>query len=189
VKREEENEMGRIFMESPKLISRESVDCEEDLKLVPRKINLNPPPEDGRCECCGRHISELKPFGGPGDPLVGDFSGAYLIKKFRSDLPPDREAYLALKVAIKDCYDQVGEDDMRKVLTAKYGRKKGKYYYEKLQPVSVGKSWECRDCACLDEFEYFEKRAEVERSRQGAKTCEECRKAADPRKSKGMKGR
>ena len=44
---------------------------------------INPPPIDNCCECCGRHISELKPFGGPGDPLVGDFSAALLIKHFR----------------------------------------------------------------------------------------------------------
>lgn len=54
-------------------------------------IWLNPPPVDNRCECCGRHISELKPFGGPGDPLVGDFSGAFLVKHFR-DLIGIRQA-------------------------------------------------------------------------------------------------
>ena len=30
-------------------------------------IHINPPPPDRRCECCRRHISELKPFGGAGD--------------------------------------------------------------------------------------------------------------------------
>jgi hypothetical protein len=59
--------------------------CGED-DLQPRPgININPPPEDGRCECCGLHISQLKPFGKAGDPLVGDFDGAYLIKFYRSD--------------------------------------------------------------------------------------------------------
>ena len=46
-------------------------------------IRINPPPSDNRCNGCGRHIRELKPFGGPGDPLVGDFSGAFLMKHFR----------------------------------------------------------------------------------------------------------
>lgn len=46
-------------------------------------ILINPPPSDKRCECCKRHISELKPFGGPSDPLVGNFSGALLVKNFR----------------------------------------------------------------------------------------------------------
>jgi hypothetical protein len=149
VKKEKENKMGRIFIESPKLISRESVDCEEDLKLVPRKINLNPPPEDGRCECCGRHISELKPFGGPGDPLVGDFSGAYLIKKFRDIEPPDREAYLALEEAIKDYNGNIDEADQRKVLIAKYGRKRGciiwrnwvRFQWGKAGSVATAPAW------------------------------------------------
>jgi hypothetical protein len=48
------------------------------------EIWINPPPCDNRCECCGKHISEVKPFGGPGDPLRGDFSGALLVKNFRT---------------------------------------------------------------------------------------------------------
>ena len=39
--------------------------------------------DDNRCDCCGRHVRELKPFGGPGDPLVGDFTGKYLVKHYR----------------------------------------------------------------------------------------------------------
>lgn len=47
------------------------------------KVIINPPPNDRCCECCGRHVDRLKPFGGPGDPLNGDFKGAYLVKTFR----------------------------------------------------------------------------------------------------------
>ena len=36
---------------------------------------------------CGRHVRELEDFGGAGDPLVGDFYGAKLVKKFREDFP------------------------------------------------------------------------------------------------------
>ena len=32
-----------------------------------------------RCDCCGRSIRELKLFGGPGDALVGDFTGPFLM--------------------------------------------------------------------------------------------------------------
>ena len=39
------------------------------------------------CDCCERPVGQLKPFGGPGDPLTGDFSGAYLVKKWRSMTP------------------------------------------------------------------------------------------------------
>jgi len=48
-----------------------------------KTILINPPPSDGRCEGCGKHISKLKPFGGAGDPLVGDFNGAILLKTYR----------------------------------------------------------------------------------------------------------
>jgi len=47
-------------------------------------LHINPPPQDRRCECCGKHTSELKPFGKAGDPLVGDFDGKLIIKTFRA---------------------------------------------------------------------------------------------------------
>jgi len=100
--------MSEFIIKENGITSLGSIDGEEDLKTRPG-ININPPPKDGRCYCCGRHVSELKPFGGPGDPLVGDFTGAYLIKKFRS---------------FGGC---------------------------------ASSSWECRDCAVLDEDEYHEK--------------------------------
>ena len=47
----------------------------------PVTICINPPPRDRACECCGK--TDMKPFGGAGDPLVGDFKGALLLKTFR----------------------------------------------------------------------------------------------------------
>lgn len=44
-----------------------------------------------RCYCCDKHITELKPFGGPGDPLLGDFTGALLVKHWRWDYPLTEE--------------------------------------------------------------------------------------------------
>jgi hypothetical protein len=52
-----------------------------------KTVYINPPPRNKKCECCGRHIKDLKPFGGKGDPLVGDFKGALLVKTFREDVP------------------------------------------------------------------------------------------------------
>ncbi len=52
-----------------------------------RKIIINGPPQDGNCMLCGRHVSELDAFGGPGDPCLGDFSGAKLVKSFREEFP------------------------------------------------------------------------------------------------------
>ena len=92
--------MSEVIFNRNGIISMGSVDGEKDLKPRPG-INLNPPPPDGRCECCGRYISELKPYGGPGDPLVGDFTGAYLVKRFRPGAPYDEEAETARKEADK----------------------------------------------------------------------------------------
>ena len=52
-----------------------------------KKILINPPPNDGQCMICGRHVRELEAFGGSGDPLHGDFFGAKLVKKWREDYP------------------------------------------------------------------------------------------------------
>jgi Zn finger protein HypA/HybF involved in hydrogenase expression len=40
------------------------------------RVLISPPPMDGRCECCGRHVSELRPFR----------SGSLLVQKFRNTL-------------------------------------------------------------------------------------------------------
>jgi hypothetical protein len=48
---------------------------------------INPPPDDRRCQICRRHVDELECFGGPGDPLVGDFSGDKLVNTWREDYP------------------------------------------------------------------------------------------------------
>jgi len=59
------------------------MEIKENVKI----LHINPPPMNKRCECCGRHIKDLKPFGGKGDPLVGDFKGALLVKTFRESVP------------------------------------------------------------------------------------------------------
>jgi len=141
------------------IVSFDSISSEDDLKLRPR-ININPPPSDGRCDCCGRHMGELKPFGKAGDPLVGDFEGALLIKKFRPDGPYDEKAEKAWDKAEKHLADAGCKDkDPLEWLIKKYGKEKGeKFYWSSQAYGQVGKSWECRDCAVLDSDEYFEKR-------------------------------
>ena len=155
--------MGKIFIDEPRVLSIETVECEEDLKPITGKMNLNPPPQNGRCDCCGRHISELKPFGGPGDPLVGDFTGAYLIKKFRIDCM-NIEAYKIVQAFIREEENKVDYDHLLKVLIEKYGEEKGLYYLEEGTYDVVSASWECRDCACLDALGYYEKNREAERN-------------------------
>jgi hypothetical protein len=148
--------MSEILIKKNGVISMGSIDNEEDLKIKPG-FNINPPPQDGKCECCGRHISVLKPYGGPGDPLVGDFSGAYLVKKFRPDAPYNEEAEAACKMA-EECYESDGFDGPLDWMIEKHGEEKGEnLYYWSMAYHSAGKSWECRDCAVLDTNEYFEK--------------------------------
>jgi len=132
----------------------------------PVKIHINPPPQDKRCERCGRHISELKPFGGAGDPLVGDFSGALLIKTFRSmadftekehekdpELKKNLEEMRVLDGRFGEImykggistgieYEQVREIMVKEIGEEKMNQLDG--FMELNGTVSA--SWECRDC-------------------------------------------
>ena len=155
--------MSEVIFNKNGVISMGSVDREEDLKPRPG-INLNPPPPDGRCECCGRHISELKPYGGHGDPLVGDFTGAYLVKRFRSGGPYDEEAEMAIKEAER-CYEGENFNDVLDYMIHKYGKERGKdLFYTAEAHGATHASWECRDCAVLDVNEYLEDTKQVHES-------------------------
>ena len=81
-------------------------DYESDAKPCAdkRKLLINPPPENGKCMICGRHVRELETFGGPGDPLVGDFSGAKLVKMFREEYPH----YITSSWECRDCVGRPG---------------------------------------------------------------------------------
>jgi hypothetical protein len=148
----------------------DSISNEEDLKLRPG-ININPPPADGRCMCCGRHLSELKPYGKAGDPLVGDFEGALLLKTFRPDYLPDEEAEEAYDKAMSN-YKSEGYDDPLDWMKKEYGEDEGEALWEFAINWGVGKSWECRDCIVLDRKEYFEKR-EQRYYKEVIKNCHE----------------
>ena len=139
------------------ILSLGSISSEKDLKIK-AGVNINPPPKDGWCVCCGRHISELTPFGKAGDPLVGDFDGELLIKKFRTIGPYDEKADQALKyvemlMEKEGCTGDYLLEWMEKI----YGKEKGERYHLIVDAYSQGEwSWECRECAVLDTDEYFE---------------------------------
>jgi len=67
-------------------------------------IVINGPPRERCCSICNRSISDLKAFGGPGDPCVGDFTGAKLVKRFREDLP----GYVGASWECRDCLIRPG---------------------------------------------------------------------------------
>lgn len=63
--------MREIIFDENGILSLGAISKEEDLTPSGYRFLIRGPPRDERCEVCGRHISEPKPFGGPGDPLVG----------------------------------------------------------------------------------------------------------------------
>lgn len=157
--------MAEIIFKNKRAVSLGSIDGEADLKPRPGVDNINPPPEDGRCDCCGRHISELKPFGKAGDPLVGDFDGALLVKTFRPVGPYDEEAEKLYNTWFADCESHEEYEETEKALKRKYGEEKVDSVMIRTEAYAqTGASWECRDCCILDDDQYFEKLGERERT-------------------------
>lgn len=163
--------MTEILFLGNGIISMEAISNDEDL-LPTGHISINPPPKDGRCYVCGKNINELKPFGGPRDPLVGDFTGNLLVKTFRPICPYDEEAYRAMKEYEKECVikskQPIGEglslveheerEDALEWFVKKFGKGKGEQLFWTAHGCgSGGSSWECRDCIVLDDDEYFER--------------------------------
>jgi hypothetical protein len=140
------------------IVSLGSILSENDLNIKAR-VNINPPPDDGRCDCCGKHISELTPFGKTIDPLNGDFDGEFLIKNFRRMGPYDEEASRAWYEAMKHMAITGQKDnDPLDWMIETYGKDKGEHLYWADQAYNqIGSSWECSDCAVLDTVEYFNK--------------------------------
>jgi hypothetical protein len=123
-------------------------------------ICINPPPADERCNCCGRHINELVPYGKAGDPLIGDFDGEFLVKRYRVMGPFDKEAELAAQ-KVEDLMWKAGQTDGDPLewFVKIYGEELGKeYYYSNMATSQIESSWECRDCAMLDQNKYIDRR-------------------------------
>jgi len=70
---------------------------------------VRPPPGDLRCEVCQRPPGELSPFGGPGNPLSGDYSGAVLVKRRRT------KGLLGSSWECRDCV-VLGDDEYDRTL-------------------------------------------------------------------------
>lgn len=109
--------MTQVTFKENGILTLRAISREEDLN-PPARLIINAPPRDGRCQVCGRHMNELTPFGGPGDPLVGDFTGELLVKTFRWDFPPDVEAEKAWDEAVEAC-EEAGKsrDRLENLLT------------------------------------------------------------------------
>ncbi|NIO22250.1 MAG: hypothetical protein GTN76_16370 [Candidatus Aenigmarchaeota archaeon] len=159
--------MAEIMIKGNGVTSMGSIDGWSDLRPRPG-FNINPPPADGRCECCGRSLDELKPFGKAGDPLVGDFSDALLVKKFRTTYPPDAEVDKIYDQFFGECCTEDDHERAKKRLIKEHGQEEAERIMGWADASScIGASWECRDCAVLDIYEYHEKLRERLSKEQG----------------------
>ncbi len=141
---------------------------EEDLN--PKcNITIDPPPADGRCEVCGRHITELEPFGGSGAvnrDLLGRnwrHMGPYDAKAERAWAEYQKENSplakieqpIAGEVSRAEC-DQV--EDPLQWFVNKFGDEEGQRLFWSVEAYAfICASWECRDCFLLGDDEYLEK--------------------------------
>jgi hypothetical protein len=151
--------MGVTFIDEDGTFSFASIDSERDLLPRVGVVNLNPPPKDGRCECCGRHMSELSPFGKVRHPIFGDLEGALLVKKWRKLQPSDaRPQSVHGEMIVKGPTGTLLENG-KKYLIERSGDGMAEEIrlYHFSGENRVGSSWECRDCIDLDEEEYLER--------------------------------
>ena len=63
------------------------VDQDGNPEIVNLFPGINSPGPDLLCDCCRREFDQLPEYGGPGDPLVGDFRHARLVKVYRRTIP------------------------------------------------------------------------------------------------------
>ena len=128
-------------------------------KKKPVVLHINPPPSHGRCECCFRHMKEVPAFGGAGDPLVGDFKGAKLIKTFRAHTYHRKEWDKILNEVYEACRGTEQWEDFEKELIKRVGKDRAEKLLGYDQSVNtVSASWECRDCVIVYGKDFFDKK-------------------------------
>ena|SRR5208337_4839460 len=129
--------------------------CLQDVRKEETLAKSTPPP-DFRCDVCHKLVSELKPFGGPGDPLVGDHNGELVVEKWRPFV------YLNQKGANAWVHGLImAPDNLLSWFIERYGEEEGNELYNVAQDVDGSGSWECRDCIVLEDEEYFEKKRQI----------------------------
>lgn len=122
-------------------------------KTRPIGIKDNPTGEDFRCECCLRHIDELKPFKGPEAPYIGNLKGYKLVRTGRCDFPeyelPSKYSDYVIKGRIND----------EQKFIEKFGQAEFNIVYSGLGGAFdiVSKYLLCRDCFLLDREQFCEK--------------------------------
>jgi hypothetical protein len=134
-----------------------AIHCEEDLRLSPKFEQINPPPADGRCECCGKHLNELKPFylvGHPWDAVVEDI---LLVINYRPTAPHDERVDRIMEEFFGGCLnDEDGKSGEERLIEV-YGQELAEYLLRYSAAAGqIVASWECYDCMGLDTEAYSE---------------------------------
>jgi hypothetical protein len=138
-----------------------AISCEEDLNLSPGFVHINAPPESGRCDCCGRHLSELKPFSLLGHPSGMYIEGALLVKNYRPSAPYDERVVRILKEFFGGRLSDEEEEKAWERLVEVYGHELAEYLLSyDCEASQVGSSWECRECVELDTEAYLKVRCD-----------------------------
>ena len=150
--------MAERLTENGIVISLENIEQEKDLEPREGVANTNPTPQDETCVCCGRHSDELEPFGKAGDPLTCNFDGMFLISKARPLCPPIKEFDMLWAEHWRH-EDTVGYEEAVERMIQKFGKKKVDELigYIEIRSFPPEYTIECRDCACLDNTEFYEK--------------------------------
>jgi hypothetical protein len=152
--------MNKFQFEDETAFDLDSIDDEEDIKAKDG-INTNNHHNEMRCDCCRRPLSELTPFGKAGDPLVGDFDGALLVRKFMEDAPHNAVVERIYDEFFYNCPTDKEFQKAKEKLAQKYGELQAKYIINWVHMSgSVGPSRQCRDCICLDWYEFEERHAD-----------------------------
>ena len=137
------------------ICEEKEIDYSQGLTKV-ENLTKSSPPADFRCDVCKKLVSELKPFGCPGDPLVNDHTGELVVERWRPFVLLNQKAANAWVHALI----QAG-DNLLSWFVERYGEEDGNELYGLAQDMDGSGSWECRDCIVLEDEEYFEKKRQI----------------------------
>jgi hypothetical protein len=112
--------MNTIDVKGPGIISLSSISKEEDLKPRPEP-KINAISFEIECDWCGGYLSELKPFGPPGNR----FEDVLIFRLWRTEIRPDEENAKIWEEFFGNCSDnqeawkrlinRYGEDEARQI--------------------------------------------------------------------------
>ena len=131
--------------------------CKENCQQSPGF--LNNPPADGRCNCCGKHLGELKPFSLMGQASRTGLEEVLLVKNMRPMASLNEEMDRILERFVGDCLTAEDHKKAEERLNEVFGKETAEdllLYYNASILSTI--SWECRECIDLDNEAYCEMR-------------------------------